>query len=72
MKEIELPLNDMTRDRLLIEGLNRYVASDREHPAARFYVQDSIRQQKAYEATQLEQEVVLPSHAAMQLVLFST
>lgn len=56
MHELTLSLNDKTKSQLLSEGLNRFCANDREHPAARFYIQDDIRQQRIYEANLLEQE----------------
>ena len=71
MKEIELPLNDKTRDKLLSEGVQRLVADDRDHPSARFYELDDIKQQRAYEAAQQKQEIRIPNESAMQLILFS-
>lgn len=56
MLESRLPLNVKTKDEMLSEGLQRYVARDFEHPSARFYVSEDIRQQRAYEAARLEQQ----------------
>lgn len=69
IQELRLPLNVKTKEEILIEGLSRYCAKDREHPSARFYMQDDIKQQRAYEATRTELQTRMPSEQAMQLVL---
>ena len=70
MQERELQLGDMTRAKLLSEGVQRFVARDLDHPAARFYVEECKREQRAYEASRIE-PCRIPSEHAMQLVLFS-
>lgn len=68
---LKLPLEDKSRDELMTEGLQRLGADDHEHPAARFFLQENLRQQLAHEGAMHEQRMGIPSERAMQLVLFS-
>lgn len=67
---LKLPLEDKSREELMSEGLQRLGADDHEHPAARFFLQENLRQQLAHEGAMHEQRMGMPSGRAMQLVLF--
>lgn len=69
---LKLPLEDKSRDELMAEGLQRLGADDYEHPAARFFLQENLRQQFAHEGAMHEQRTARPSERAMQLVLFGS
>ena len=69
---LKLPLEDKSRDELMAEGLQRLGADDHEHPAARFFLQENLRQQFAHEGAMHEQRMGMPSERAMQLVLFGS
>lgn len=69
--ELKLQLGDPTKQELLNTGLQKYNAGERDHPAARYWIDEDIKGQRLYEATRRQAELS-PNvgETALQLVFF--